>query len=142
MKRYFIFTIILFSTFLMVNTFQFPQCNGNYPDPVNVTISPDVPVYNQPVNIYMSIMAYTPIEVGAYVEFTMDNPDWLLPVTYKQEICTEEYIRTCPISNFYSYNLTIYYRQGINMTFDVEAKLVNPDGNILSCVTGSYTIPF
>ncbi|RIA81753.1 hypothetical protein C1645_836479 [Glomus cerebriforme] len=142
MKRHFIFIIILFSTFLMASTLQFPQCNGNYPDPVNVTILPDTPVFGQPVNLYISIMAYTPVEFGAYVEYTMDNPDWLLPITYRQDICNDVYIQICPISNYYNYNVSFYYKKGISIEVNVVAKLVNPDGNVLSCVNGIFTIPF
>ncbi|PKY20667.1 hypothetical protein RhiirB3_434036, partial [Rhizophagus irregularis] len=33
----------------MANALQFSQCSGNYPNPVNVSILPDPPIFGQPV---------------------------------------------------------------------------------------------
>ncbi|PKC66895.1 hypothetical protein RhiirA1_459122 [Rhizophagus irregularis] len=62
-------------------------------------------------------MAYTTVEVGAYVDIQVNNPDWVFPFTFQQDI-------------FGSKTLTV----------NIKARLVNPDNTILSCIDGSVTI--
>ncbi|POG68777.1 uncharacterized protein OCT59_011878 [Rhizophagus irregularis] len=139
--KHFIFTIILFATLLMANALQFSQCSGNYPNPVNVSILPDPPIFGQPVEVFISIMAYTTVEVGAYVDIQVNNPDWVFPFTFQQDICNDNYVKNCPISDTYQFNYPYYFLVGSKtLTVNIKARLVNPDNTILSCIDGSVTI--
>ncbi|GBC06260.1 hypothetical protein RclHR1_06710010 [Rhizophagus clarus] len=139
--KHFIFTTILFATLLMANALQFQQCNGNYPNPIDVTMLPDSPIFGQSVELFMSTIAHTTVEVGAYVYILINNPTWVIPFTYRQDICNENYITNCPISNYFSYNYTYYfYNSNEPLTVNAKAMLMNPDDTILSCVQGDVTI--
>jgi hypothetical protein len=141
--KHFIYTIILFATLLLANALEFSQCSETYPNPVTVSLLPDPPVFGQPAEVSISTMAYITVEFGAYVDIQISSAYWRVPISYQQDVCNDVYVRDCPISNNYTFNYKFNYSlgsQSSNLTLNIEAKLVNPDENILSCINGVVTI--
>ncbi|CAB4415846.1 unnamed protein product [Rhizophagus irregularis] len=142
--KHLIFLIIL-ASLLTANALQFSQCSGYYPNPANVSLLPDPPIFGQSAEIFISTIAYTTIEASAYVNILMSNPNWDFPLIYKQKICMDKFVhQTCSKSDiYYSFDYKFTYNLG-NQTsalkIDIVAKLVNPDNNILSCINGTVTI--
>ena len=142
--KHFIFPIILFTALLMVNAqnaYQFPQCSGNYPNPVNLSMTPFPPVFGDDVEVFFSTFAYTTVEAGAYVDIQISNPSWVYPVAFQQDICNNDFAITCPVSNQFNYNYTYsFIRNNETLPVNIQARLVNPDNTVLSCIEGNVTV--
>ncbi|GBB90351.1 hypothetical protein RclHR1_17290004 [Rhizophagus clarus] len=105
--KHLIFTIIFFATTLLtVNALALSQCSGNYPNPVNVSSLPDPPVAGQYVDAFISMMAYTTVEVSAYDDIQVSKSDLMSSFTFQLDICNDNYVNNCTISNYYLYNNT------------------------------------
>lgn len=143
MKQINIFFFTVLSLFTLTVTAQkFSQCEGFYPNPLEVTISPVSPIFGETLIVRAITTANIAIEAGAYIYLQVNDTMSTFYHTDTQEICNlknQVAIVTCPISGYfdYTYDYKFYPMSLKPSTYNIKASFKNLDNSTLSCVTAT-----
>ncbi|CAB4488297.1 hypothetical protein RhiirA5_383471 [Rhizophagus irregularis] len=145
------FTTFSSSTYIRRQGDALSPCVGTFPNEITTyTFTPNPIIIGQTATIHITGKATVPIENGALFNITLFHENQVFH-QHSFEFCQMFVIpngSTCPINGDYDFTINFPAESStddpVNTTVesDIRTQIINPDGNILSCIEGKITFHY
>ncbi|RGB36476.1 hypothetical protein C1646_758030 [Rhizophagus diaphanus] len=154
-----LFIFLFFTTFSSSSTLisrqealgGFKPCVGTFPNEITTYgLTPNPIIIGQMGTVHIAGKATVPIENGALYNTTLFHENQVIH-QHGHEFCQMFVIpngSTCPINGDYDFTINFPTESStndpVNISVESDARIhiINPDGNILSCIEGKITFQY